>query len=128
MSITIVNKITAVLLVDRIEPVLPFWEKLGYRKTVEVPTDQGLGFAILTSGNTEVMYQTRSSLAADMPGVAEAVLATSLFVEVSDLAAVESALADEPVFLARRETFYGSTEIGFREPGGHFVTFAQFNR
>jgi hypothetical protein len=25
-----------------------------------------------------------------------------------------------------RPSDYGSTEIGYREPGGHFVTFAQF--
>jgi hypothetical protein len=30
--------------------------------------------------------------------------------------------------MPRRETSYGSTEIGYREPGGHFVTFAQFQR
>jgi hypothetical protein len=28
----------------------------------------------------------------------------------------------------RHDTFYGATEIGCREPGGHFVTIAQFSR
>jgi len=32
------------------------------------------------------------------------------------------------IVMPRRETFYGSTEIGYREPGGHFVTFAQMKR
>jgi hypothetical protein len=27
--------------------------------------------------------------------------------------------------MARRTTFYGMHEIGVREPGGHFVVFAQ---
>jgi hypothetical protein len=40
--------------------------------------------------------------------------------------AVEQALAGEPVILPRRQTFYGSTEIGYREPGGHHVVFAGF--
>lgn len=128
MSAVTVSKITAVLIVDRIEPALAFWQKLGYVKTTEVPGEKGIGFAILVSGSTEVMYQTHRSLAEDMPEVAQASLRTFLFIEVSDLAAVEKALVDEPVFLARRETFYGSTEIGFREPGGHYVTFAQFTR
>ena len=30
------------------------------------------------------------------------------------------------LLLPRRTTFYGATEVGYREPGGHVVTFAQF--
>ena len=32
------------------------------------------------------------------------------------------------VFLPRRQTFYGSVEVGVVEPGGHHVTLAQFDR
>ena len=32
-----VNKITAVLLVEEVEPCVEFWEKLGFQKTIEVP-------------------------------------------------------------------------------------------
>ena len=49
-----------------------------------------------------------------------------LFVEVPDLAAVEAALARHTVYMPRRSTFYGSEETGYVEPGGHYVTFAQF--
>ena len=28
--------------------------------------------------------------------------------------------------MPRRETFYGSTELGLRSPSGHFVTLAEF--
>ena len=41
--------------------------------------------------------------------------------------AIERALAAFPVLLPRRTTFYGATEVGYREPGGHAVTFAQFS-
>lgn len=41
------KKLTPVLAVDEIEPVLPFWiERLGFEKTVEVPQGDRLGFVI----------------------------------------------------------------------------------
>ena len=41
-------------------------------------------------------------------------------------AKVEQALAGRELAFPRRTTFYGATEVGYREPGGHYVTFAQF--
>ena len=127
---TAVAKATPVLAVERIEPVLPFWESLGFKRTVEVPHGDGLGFVILHDGHTELMYQTYASIGEDVPAVLEAARASRamLFVEVPDLDAVEHALAGQPVYLPRRTTFYGSTEIGYRDPAGHYVTFAQFKR
>ncbi|MGH6783913.1 MAG: hypothetical protein ACREBP_04745, partial [Sphingomicrobium sp.] len=49
----------------------------------------------------------------------------ALFIEVADLAAVEQALTGYPIEMPKRTTFYGMHEIGVREPGGHFVIFAQ---
>jgi len=125
-----VNKATPVLFVDRIEDSLPFWFALGFRATIEVGADEGLGFCALSNGKDEVMYQSFASLAEDMPHLSEAAHAgkTFLFVEVPDLDAVEAALTGQPVFLPRRKTFYGSNELGMREPGGHYITFAQFQR
>ncbi|MFL5579589.1 MAG: VOC family protein [Gemmatimonadaceae bacterium] len=123
-----VRKITPVLIVDRVEPSVAFWrDRLGFQVTAEVPHEGHLGFAILVGDGVELMYQSRASVAADvppeMPPPADAT--TYLFVEVSDLNAVERAIAGTPVVMARRKTFYGMEEIGVREPGGHVVTFAQ---
>lgn len=128
MSAPTVTKATPVLFAERIEPSLAFWEKLGFERSNEVPAGDHLGFAILTSGRVELMYQTLDSLGQDMPAVREAAAASraSIFVEVPNLAVVRQALTDAPLFLEERKTFYGSTEIGYREPAGHFVTFAQF--
>ena len=63
-----VKKITPVLLVKEIEPVLPFWvERLGFTKTIEVPDGNKLGFAALQKGAAEVMYQTYASVEKDAP-------------------------------------------------------------
>lgn len=131
MTAALIRKSTPVLIVDAIEPSLPFWqERLGFERPVEVPDGDRIGFVILTNGAVEVMYQTSASLAKDS-NAHNAVFhndRTFLFIEVSDIDALASALQGFEIFMPRRETFYGSTEIGYREPGGHFVTFAQMKR
>lgn len=122
-----VKRITPVLFVNEIEPVLPFWvERLGFTKTIEVPHGNKLGFVALQKGNTEVMYQSYASVAEDMPLLAEIRKGpTFLYVEVDNLDAVLSALQDSKIAQPERTAFYGMREVGFQEPGGHYVTFAQ---
>lgn len=125
------SKSTAVAFVDAIEPVLPFWAKVGFFPAVSVPHGEHAGFVILSNGSVELMYQTWGLLTQDMPALGARALQPDklfLFVEVNDIDAVAVALADHECFLARRDTFYGATEIGYRDPQGHFVTFAQFKR
>jgi hypothetical protein len=122
-----VKRITPVLFVEEIEPVLPFWvEKLGFMKTIEVPHGSKLGFVALQKGNTEVMYQSYASVADDMPLIAETRKGpTFLYIEVDNLDAVLSALKTSKIVQPERTAFYGMREVGFKEPGGHYVTFAQ---
>jgi uncharacterized glyoxalase superfamily protein PhnB len=120
-------KLTPILIVDAIERCLPFWvDRLGFTVTVTVPHEGRVGFVILTKDGVEVMYQTRASVAADAPGVLNprGADAVTLFIEVSDLDAVERALVGVPLIMPRRTTSYGMAEIGVREPGGTAITFA----
>lgn len=124
MSFTL-GKITPVLMVEAIEPCLAFWERLGFVRMAEVPEGDRLGFVILEKDGLEVMYQTRESVQHDLPGLASVPMGgTFLFMEVSDLDAVITALGSAPVLFPRRKTFYGMEEVGVREPGGHTITFA----
>jgi glyoxalase/bleomycin resistance protein/dioxygenase superfamily protein len=121
-------KLTPVLIVDAIEPCLPFWvDRLGFAVTVSVPLEERLGFVILVRDGAELMYQTRASVAADAPATLDPYPGHSvgLFVEVPNLDDVERALNGVPLILPRRTTFYGMHEIGVREPGGNAVIFAQ---
>src|SRR5262249_55769765 len=122
-----VKRITPVLFVKEIEPVLPFWvDKLGFTKTIEVPHGNQLGFVALQKGTAEVMYQSYSSVAEDMPLLAETRKGpTFLYIEVDSLDAVITALKSDKVVQPERTAFYGMREVGYQEPGGHFVTFAQ---
>ena len=122
------KKLTPVLNVEAIEPVLPFWvDRLGCEKTAEVPHEDALGFVILKHGDVEIMYQTQASVEADLGSPAGIPLGgTSLFIEVDDLDDVERRLDGIPHVIPRRKTFYGADEIVVREPGGNLVIFAHF--
>jgi uncharacterized glyoxalase superfamily protein PhnB len=124
-----VKRITPVLVVKEIEPVLPFWvDRLGFTKTLEVPDGNKLAFIALVKGNTEVMYQTYASVEKDAPPSMAAAARkgpTYLYVEVDNLDAVLAALKDVPKTMPERTAFYGMREFAVQEPGGHFITFAQ---
>jgi uncharacterized glyoxalase superfamily protein PhnB len=123
-----VQKITPVLFVKEIEPVLSFWiEGLGFAKTIEVPHGDRLGFVALQKGNTELMYQSYASVGEDMPLVAEASKKgpTFLYIEVDSLDAVLAALKGFQIVYPERTAPYGMREVGYQDAGGHFITFAQ---
>ncbi len=123
------QKLSPVLVLDAIEPALPFFrDRLGFTVLATVPLREGadeLGFAMLQRDAVEVMLQTRASVRADMPALADEGNRATLFVEVTDVAAIERALVGCEIVVPRRRTFYGADEIGVRAPGGHVLVFAQ---
>jgi len=124
-----VKKVTAVLFVPEVEPCAKFWtEKFGFQKTAEVPEGDKIGFVMLQKGNVELMYQSFASADKDSPatGAVARKGPTFLYIEVDDLEAIKAAVKGSEVVMPERKTFYGSTEIGIKDPGGHYLTFAQF--
>jgi len=124
-----VKKLTPILTVDAIEPCLGFWtERLGFTVSAQVPHEDQLGFAILAKDGVEVMYQTRSSVAADVPAVAESGAGTQtlLFIEVEDVHDIARRMEGAEVVVPMRKTFYGAEEFFARAPCGTVVGFAQF--
>lgn len=126
------KKLTPVLLVEEVEPCLGFWEALGFEKTIEVPEGDRIGFAAMARDGVEIMYQSRASVAADMPALADLTYTRDglgLFIEVADLDDIkrrlEAAEGAEETF-PERTTFYGAREVGVRTPCGTHVVFAEF--
>lgn len=131
----VVNSISPLISVARIEPCLSFWtDRLGFELVATVPedpkapedTDQPLGFAMLTSGDTTVMLQSGGSLDWDLPGIsAEVVPATTmLFMKVDDLEDFLPRLVGLEVIHEHRTTFYDMDEIFVRSPCGTIVGLA----
>ena len=128
------KKLTPILTVDAIEPLLPFWtEGIGLEVTARVnhPPDDPegpLGFVILSRVGVELMLQTRASVEADLGERAEVEggdLAarmsrglTTLFAEVDSVDDVLRRLTDPTIAVPRRTTFYGMDEIFLLAPGG----------
>lgn len=135
------KKLTPILTVDAIEPLLPFWtDGIGFEVTARVPhppdrEDGPLGFVILASGEAELMLQTRESVAADLGNVAgEAGLPdlvdemsrsrTTLFLQVESVDEVLDRLPGPRVVVPRRTTFYGMDEIFILTPDGALLGLA----
>jgi uncharacterized glyoxalase superfamily protein PhnB len=124
-----VTKSTPILHVKAVEPSLQFWtERFGFKKTIEVPEGDHLGFVALENNGIEIMLQTYSGMQTDPANpLAKAVEQgpSFLFMEVPDIKATEAALKGAEIVQPIHDTFYGSKEIVVKEPGGHFVIFAQ---
>ncbi len=122
------EKLTPILHLEAIEPVLSFWtERLGFEITAQVPEGDRLGFVMMERDGVEVMLQTRASVEADVPTLADVPVGGAiLYIQVSDLDAIAAALEGADIVVPRRTTFYGADEIFVREPGGNIVGFAEF--
>lgn len=124
-----VKKVTPLLFVEEVEPCVKFWvERLGFQKMAEVPEGNKVGFAMLQKGNVELMYQSYASADKDLAAVSQVVRKgpAFIYVEVDSLDQTIAAINGAEIFMPVRKTFYGSTEIGIKDPGGHFITFAEF--
>lgn len=120
-------KITPVLVVEKIEPCLPFWVgRMGFQNVAEMPEGDRIGFVILVRDGVELMLQSAASVRKDEPAFApqEASRVATLFIEIDDFADTLKSLEGYPLAMADRTTFYGMREVGVFEPGGNIVIFA----
>lgn len=123
-----VKRVTPVLYVAEIEPCVTFWtERLGFKKTAEVPDGDRLGFVILERDGLEIMYQSFASAEKDAPTVAREINGgrTFLYIEVDKLQPVLESMKNANIVVPLRTTFYGATEIGVKDPAGHVIVFAE---
>lgn len=126
------KKLTPVLIVDEVEPVVAFWAAVGMKAVVEVPHGDRLGFVILKGDEIELMYQSIASVREDEPRVLEGPRgprASAVYIEVDDLDAVTARFPSATDVIVRgRTTFYGATETIVHDPAGNVVSFAQMQR
>jgi uncharacterized glyoxalase superfamily protein PhnB len=125
------RKLAPVIFVEAVEPCIAFWvDRLGFTQTIAVPLGDRLGFAAVEAGGVEVMYQSRASIAADIPALADGEFdrtGYALFIEVDDLDALLASLQGVEVIVPERRTFYGAREVFVRAPCGSVVGFAEMS-
>lgn len=120
------TKLTPILLVDDIEPCLPFWvDRLGFQITMRVPEEGRLDFVILQRDAIELMYQSREAVRKDVPQLADLPVpgSTILYIDVPNMADILTRLEGLEPVVPLRETWYGAAEIFVREPAGNVVAF-----
>ncbi len=129
---------TPILMVDKIEPHLDFYEKrLGYKRLAEVPHGAGLGFVMLEQNGNHLMMQTRGSAAEDLGASAadpasrekllQAMKGESIiqFTVVDSIDAVIANMAGVKQLVPLRTTSYGMKEIVVQDSAGYVIVFAQ---
>jgi len=111
--------ITPNLIVESIEPCLPFWvDWMGFQNVAEMPEGDKIGFVILVRDGTELMLQSNASVRKDEPAFApagESRVAT-LFIEIDDFEDTVKRLESYPIAMKDRTTFYGMREVGVFDP------------
>jgi hypothetical protein len=124
VSMTVL-KATPILLAENVDACIAFWRRYGLTVQVSVPMGDSTGFAILSSGAVELMYQSFASAEADVAGAIEGVRRSIIYVEVASLNDVLAAIGDAPVVVPERTTSYGAREVFVRDPAGNVIGFAQ---
>jgi len=109
------QRITHLLVVDAIEPLLPLWR-------------DDLGFVLLARDDHHLMFQTRDSLAKDLPAVAALAPTSLLYTDVEDLDAALPSMHGATLLVGPRTTFYGAREAFYATPSGHIVALAEHPR
>jgi len=103
---------------------------IGLPVLAVAPTDGPPSWAALGGEGQSVMIQGRTEFLSEIPALAErAVGGTAVVVlRVASRAVIDQVMARLPqeskVVLPRRQTEYGTTEVGFTDPDGYVVLLA----
>lgn len=115
-------KATPILVVDTVEPSRRFFcERLGFEVIVEVPHGDAVGFCLLQQAGSEIMLQSRASIAADMASLSNESFRSIVYIDVPNVAGLATVLGDVEEVVPLRTTFYGALERFVREPGGNVI-------
>lgn len=135
-----ITSATPVLMVDDVGRTVAFYRDVlgfaflvgvveGTRETVaQWPAPGPLAFAMMQSGQARLMFQTRSSMAAELPRFAETKIGGSLvlYLDCDDLDGLYARLSEHAPFIkAPHKTFYGTRECSFKDVNGYVLTFAE---
>jgi uncharacterized glyoxalase superfamily protein PhnB len=134
------KKLTTNMMVEDVSRTVDFYsEVLGFELVMGVPENsqeivttkqkgQALGFAIMKCGNIEMMFQTKQSLAKEVPEFSSMDIGGSLtfYIEVQDVRGLYAKLKDKVTIVKdMQKTFYGMQEFYIRDCNGYILTFAE---
>jgi uncharacterized glyoxalase superfamily protein PhnB len=134
------KKLTTNMMVDDVNRTVDFYSNvLGFDFVMGVPEDsqeivtamqngQALGFAMVKCENVEMMFQTKKSLAREIPEFSGMKIGGSLtfYVQVEDVEGLFEKLKDKVTIIkGMQTTFYGMREFYIQDCNGYVLAFAQ---
>jgi uncharacterized glyoxalase superfamily protein PhnB len=120
-----IMKITPVLLAEDVDACIAFWNALGLSTSMAVPFEGRTGFAALSSGDSELMYQSFALSRAQDPKAIAGVQRAVIYLDVASLDDVLARLGSTEVDVPVRETGHGTREVHVRDPAGNLIGFSE---
>lgn len=116
-------------MVDDINKSITFYRNvLDFELVMTVPEKGEYDWAMMRNGETEIMFQTRDSLAKEIPSLKDKPVggALSFYIDVEKINKLYGQLKDKiPVVQDIHTTFYGAVEFTIEDCNGYLLTFAE---
>jgi len=123
------RKLTPNLIVSDVARSLAWYrDVLGFSVELTVPDAAPFVFAMVKSGNVEIMLNAREAATAEYPAFAERPIGgtLTLFIDIVDIEQAYAVLKDQvTVVMPLEKKWYGVTEFAFTDPDGYVLTFAE---
>ena len=117
--------VTTNIMVKNVKETIAFYENvLGFQKVLSVPDDgEVLNFAILAKDKISIMLQEQQNLIEEYPTLSTDEIKPTLFITVSDVAALYNELKDKAQLAKElHKTFYGKDEFAVFDNNGNILT------
>ena len=124
-----VKKITTNLMTTHMAETVRFYtDLLGFEVGMSVPEEAPYNWVQLNSGNSELMFQTQESMAAENQEFEKMTIGASmgLYFEIDGLTEIHKELRKLNVMVSEiEEKFYGMNECHLKDPNGYYITLAE---
>jgi len=122
------KKLTANLMVENVNSTVEFYKNhLGFELVMNAPDLGQFDWAMMKSGNFEIMFQAAASIGNDLADLKGRKVGgtLTLYIDVEDIKKFRSSLKnDVSIVKDLQKTFYGTEEFTIKDLNGYYLTFA----
>jgi len=124
------SKLTPNLMVEDVNNTIEFYKNiLGFELVMTVPEEGTFDFALMKSGNVEIMFQSRESLSEDFRPEfknKKTYEVLTLYVDMENIEGLLHKINDKVTIIKDlHTTFYGTQEFAIKDCNGYILTFAE---
>jgi uncharacterized glyoxalase superfamily protein PhnB len=122
------KRLTTNLMVEDVKKAIEFYSELGFEATLTVPETGELDFAIVKSGDVELMFQSRTSLGEDIREFRYKKTGGTftLYIKVENLLEIYERMKEKTEIIEDiHKTFYNTYEFSMKDNNGYIIAFAE---